>query len=94
MTEKVFTVYDSKIEAFLPPWHARTSGEAIRQFTDAAMDTKTQFSRHPSDFTLFEIGSFDNLTGTFTNLKAHASLGTALQLIESVRGQNPQLGLV
>lgn len=56
---EVFTVFDEKAKAFLAPFTARSAPEAVRMFTDTAMDPVSMIAKHPSDFTLFRIGSFD-----------------------------------
>lgn len=63
MELRVFTVYDSKAQAFLAPFYARTVGEAERNFMGACSDQKSQFYHHPEDFCLMEIGTFDEDSG-------------------------------
>lgn len=72
---KIFTVFDSKAEAYLQPFFARTNGEAVRSFTEAANDSGHNFCKYSGDFTLFEIGEYDETTGNITPLKAHQNLG-------------------
>jgi len=79
MISKVFVIYDSKTETYQHPFLMLTKGQAIRAFTDTISDPKTQFAKHPADFTLFEIAEYDDQTGTYTMHKAHISLGTALE---------------
>lgn len=80
MIQKVFTVYDSKAEIYLKPFHMNSRGEAVRAFGDASLDEKTQIAKHPEDFTLFEIGEFDDSNGEYRMLNAKVSLGNALEL--------------
>jgi len=79
MVNKMYTVYDSKAEAFLVPFFMRTKGEALRAWQQAVNDEQTQFSKYPSDFTLFEIGEYDDSTGTVVMHEAKISLGSALE---------------
>jgi len=83
MLTKVFTVYDSKMEAYLAPFYAQAQGSAIRMFSDSINDKNHAFGKHPEDYTLFEIGSYDELTGTLIPLTAHKSLGTGVDFIVS-----------
>lgn len=82
MTAGIFTVFDSKAEAFLQPYFSPTEGTAIRAFASAANDKDHQFSRYAADYTLFQIGSWDDLDGTITMYPAKLPLGTALEHIE------------
>lgn len=58
-----FAVYDSKAECFLRPYFAETKGLAVRAFSDAANDPQHEMCRHAEDYTLFYIGSFDQMAG-------------------------------
>ena len=77
--EKVFAVYDSKAEAYLPPFFAQTDGLAIRLFQQAANEENHNFNKWSEDYTLFTIGEWDQDSGTLFAAKANTSLGTALQ---------------
>lgn len=79
MKMKVFSVYDSKVEAFMQPLFFTTGGQAIRVFADTVNSPNHQFAAHPEDFTLFELGSFDDATAKFENLLTPHSLGLATE---------------
>lgn len=81
MIKKVFTVYDEKSEAYLQPFFLDTVGQAIRAITDCVSDPNHQFCRHTSDYTLFQLGDFDDSTGQFTDEKK--SLGSLLEFKSS-----------
>lgn len=76
-TLKCFSVYDSKAEAFLNPLFAQNAAVAIRSFTAAANDPQHDFYIHSDDFTLFELGEFDQETGLFNLLPTPSTLGLA-----------------
>lgn len=93
MKLKVFSVFDSKVGAYLTPFFSRSTGEAIRAFTQAANDSQTQFCKFAEDFTLFEIGEWDDQNSKFELLASHVSLGKAIEFIH--RDVHPaQLSLV
>jgi len=79
MKLKVFAVYDSKAETYSQPHFMLTRGQAIRAWEVAVNDPETQFCRHPADFTFFELGEYDQLSGTFEQHKAKVSLGVAVE---------------
>nr|QJB20621.1 MAG: nonstructural protein [Microvirus sp.] len=79
-TSKIFSVFDSKAAAYLPPTFMQSRGVAIRSFGAAASDDKHEFCRFASDFTLFELGEFDDSNGSFTLHSAPIPLGTAFEL--------------
>lgn len=79
MKLKIFTAYDSKVEAYLQPFFMRSRGDAIRAWTDLANNPEHAFHKHAGDYTLFEIGEYDDLTGQMLTWKAFTNLGTALE---------------
>lgn len=81
MIYKVFSVYDSKVENYFKPFYESTKGSAIRAFTEIARDKDSQIGKYPEDFSLFELGSYDDSSAIFTLLPAPVHLGGALEFI-------------
>ena len=79
MILKCFSVFDAKAECYYPPFFNTTAGLAIRQMENYLRDPNHQFSRSPSDFTLFELGEYDDGTGMFKNHDVHKNLGVLVQ---------------
>jgi len=75
---KIFTVYDSKTEAFIQPFYAQATGAAIRSFETAANKEGHDFQQHGGDYTLFELGQFDQATGKISTLEVPINLGLAI----------------
>lgn len=65
MRKFVFSVFDSKAEFFMQPFFAVTQAVAIREFSTICRDGTHLFGLHPEDFTLFELGVFDEKTAAF-----------------------------
>lgn len=81
MITKLFSVYDSKAQIFHRPLHALTKGEALRTFIDECKRPESQLCLHPEDYSLFELGWFDDASGKLAHLDAPFCLGTALELV-------------
>lgn len=79
MLIKVFAVYDSKAEAYMQPFFMQSRGAAIRAFDSTVNNPETQFYKYPTDFTLFEIGEYDELHGKLIPSKTPISCGLALE---------------
>lgn len=79
MILKMYCVYDSKISAYMHPMFFRSNGEALRAFAAAVNDPSHGFNKHPEDYTLFELGSFNDDKATVTMLSSPASLGVAIE---------------
>ncbi len=77
----VYSVYDSKVGAFLLPFFSRNRAVALRSFTSAVQDESTDFFRYAADYTLFEIGEWQPEEGIYTPLEAKLSLGLASQFL-------------
>lgn len=82
MLHKIFTVYDSKIEAYLTPFFMQHRGAAIRAFTDLVNDPKSNINKYPSDFTLFEMGEYDDSSAQITTSHSMISLGVGTEYLK------------
>ncbi len=60
MKHKIFSIFDSKAQAYLPPFCLAEKAMAVRIFGDCVNSDDHQFGKHPGDYTLFELGSFDD----------------------------------
>lgn len=62
---KVVSVRDSAVDAFMNPFVVPAVGAAIRSFSDEVnrYDASNAMNKHPDDYDLYEIGSFDPQTG-------------------------------
>lgn len=80
MIAQVFSVFDTKVGSFAQPFFSPTTASAMRAFLDAATDPNTQLSKHPADFHLYHIGTFDDETGFIETIKP-VSLCTAAGLV-------------
>lgn len=63
MMLKAFSLLDTKTGAFGTPFFMAHVGQAIRACVDLGQDMNTTVGRHPADFVLCEVGSFDDVTG-------------------------------
>ena len=86
MKHLMFCVYDEKAKAFLPPFVLPEAGMAIRVFSDCCNADDHQFGKHPSDYTLFEIGEWlDHESGGLRPYDAYRSLGNGVEFVEVER---------
>lgn len=81
MLSQVFTIYDSKIAAYLPPFFMQTKPAAIRAISDCMMDATHQFAAHPEDYTLFYLGTFDDQTAKYATEETPVSLAVLIELM-------------
>lgn len=84
MILKMFSVFDSKVGAYITPFFVPSVGHALRGFIEAASDSSNNICKYPADFTLFEIGEFDDSSCSFNLLSTPRSLGVAIELLPVV----------
>jgi len=79
MLHKIYTVRDSKTEAYLQPFFCLTRGQALRSFTEVCKDTNHNIGKYPEDFALFELGTYDDSTAVFNLHAQPENLGLAAE---------------
>lgn len=85
---KVFSVFDSAVQLYMPPFHMRTIGEAMRSFQDAVNDPKSQIGSHAGDYTLYLLAEFDDAGGVFSSGPPQR-LASALEMVFKDITSNP-----
>lgn len=58
-----YTIYDCKALQYHSPWWAASDGAAVRSFQDLVNDVNTTIGRHPGDYSLWFIGTYDDNKG-------------------------------
>jgi len=81
MIYQIFSVYDSKVGAYLPPVFQRSKGEAIRAMEAALNEPSHAFAKTPDDFTLFHLGDYDDENGMIDAFATPAPIGKAIEFI-------------
>jgi len=61
----VFAIRDIAINAFDRPFCVTHLGQAERAFRDACTDPQSNLAKHPEDYELYQLGTFDDGTGVF-----------------------------
>ena len=87
MKLNAYTIYDVASGVYLRPFFSQADGQAIRGFKDIATDADHEIGKHPEDYTLFRIGSFNDNTGKMEGENPE-KLATALELVAQSRQVN------
>ena len=82
MLMSVFAIYDSGISTWTPPLFVRNKGEIMRWFMDSVNDPQSRLAKYPADYTLFELGTWDDDKCSFNLLKTPDRIGTALEYVK------------
>ena len=81
MKQKIFTIHDKKAEAHFPPFYMPNLSMAIRTFGDMVNNAESQISNHPEDYTLYELGEWEDNDATFTIHKEKISHGNGIEFV-------------
>jgi len=65
MKLNVYVIYDSKAKVYNRPFYLLNDDIASRTASDLVTDKTNDLGRHPEDFIMFRLGSFDDQTAEF-----------------------------
>jgi len=79
MILKVICVHDSKAQSYDRPFFTKNTVDALRSWSQICKDPDAPFSKFPSDFALFELGTFDQISGKFIQYEQPVHLSNVIQ---------------
>ncbi len=82
---EICSIHDAAAQAYMTPMFFQSRGQAIRSFSDAVNDGKSDFWKHPEDYTLFHLGTFDLRTGMLDYLPSPAALTTGANIKQDIQ---------
>lgn len=76
MRTNMYCIYDQAAEAFIMPFFMHTDTMAIRAFAgNVNSNEEDNITKHPEQFCLFKVGTFDDKKGMFEPLDSPKALG-------------------
>lgn len=78
----VVAVRDSAVDAFARPFFVPSTAVAVRSFRDEVTNPESPMHKHPADYTLFQVGFFDEEGGQFENCPSPVQLIRAQDIQE------------
>ncbi len=60
MKLKIYTIYDTASGTYMRPFFLLSDGQATRIFNDMVADVNHDVGKHPEDYSLHRIGTFDD----------------------------------
>lgn len=76
----IYATYDSKAQVYSQPFYMQSRGAAIRSFTDISKDSAHPIGKHPEDYSLFELGFYDDSNASFSLTASPSVVGNAHEL--------------
>lgn len=87
MKHNIYSVYDSKAKLFIIPFFLHNDDLAIRIFKECANSDQHMFGKHPADFVLYKVGTFDDNTAKIEYQPVIEQVALALELVENKQQQ-------
>lgn len=84
MKLNVYTIYDTATAAYMRPMFMDSDGQAMRIFSDVAVDAEHEIGKHPEDYSLVRIGVWDNATAKYAE-EDKQTLITGLEAVANSR---------
>lgn len=85
MKVNFYSVFDTATGAYMRPWTMMSDQQAIRAFTAEATNAESDVGRNPEDFSLFRLGSFDDVLGAIESCDPPRVLAKAHELVAQSR---------
>ncbi len=85
MKYKMFSVFDTAVGAYTRPFAAQSAGAAIRAFEDDCVNADSPVAKHPEDYALFLLGSFDDNNGLLVAESPPLCLVNAIECVAKSR---------
>ena len=89
MKLNAYTIYDVASGIYMRPFFSQADGQAMRGFKDIALDADHEVGKHPEDYTLYRVGSFNDVTGVMASEELE-KLITGLECVASSRNVNKE----
>lgn len=80
---KIFSIRDSKAESYLQPFFSPNVATAIRAVSQAANEPGHNFNNYAQDYDLYQVASFDEMTGKIAGLDSPQHVVKLVDIIES-----------
>lgn len=81
MKLNVYTLFDTKALIFNTPFFTSNHGVARRMCADVVADPNTTVGRHPADYVLYCLGSYDDNLGAFDLLEIREHVLDCVSLV-------------
>lgn len=89
MIYKVFSIFDSAVGSYMTPFNLRTVAESERALAPHVQNPEHNFCKFAHDFTLFELGTWDESTGKY-DLHVTPYAHYVLSQLKAVYAPQPQ----
>lgn len=78
---KMYSVRDSKSNAFNPPFYAINEETGLRSFAQLVLDPAQTVSKFPEDFDLYHVGDYDDESGKISPQETPVHVQKAISVL-------------
>lgn len=64
---QLYTMHDKAMDTYGPPMAFATDAVAVRALQDEMQNPESMFRKHPDDFVIYRIGTWDDANGQVIN---------------------------
>lgn len=82
MKSNVYSIFDTKAQAYGPLFTRGRDEEAVRLVEDMLSDSSSLVARHPDDYKLFRLGTFDAFAGKLVGDNAPVFVANCVDLVK------------
>lgn len=93
MIKKIFCILDEKANAFLTPFVSENAATATRALQGAANDKQSFLGLYPEDYSVYELGSFDDQTGVIVPASKREYCFRILDLVQGRNSVQPKVAV-
>lgn len=81
MEQQVYAIFDVKAGEYSRPVFYSNDAQAIREWGDVCQEKTTVFNKHPGDFIMHCLGTFDTRSGHLEALKQPRHVASASDFV-------------
>lgn len=85
MIQHVFALRDKQADIYWAPFMYPSVGQAVRAIKDLLTDNQTLPARHPGDFALYQLASFNDHSGAYEVMSPPVFVSECSALLPKVR---------
>lgn len=85
MNRSLYSIFDCKAEAYLPPFLATNDQVATRMVAATANNSASDLHNFAADYTLFRIGIWDESAGLIHMEAANINIGSVQSILNSAQ---------
>ncbi|WNK13511.1 MAG: nonstructural protein [Microvirus sp.] len=79
----ICAVKDAALDAFMRPMFVAAKGQAVRAFTDEVNKADSELNKHPTDYSLYYLGTYDDGDASFVSEGRPTLLIRAIDCLQS-----------